>query len=54
MPLQYVRAFILVATEEGLSVGEYARRARIAPALTTRHLADVGTTNRYHEAGFGL
>ena len=54
MPLQYVRAFILVATEEGLSVGEYARRARIAPALMTRHLADLGTTNRYHEAGFGL
>jgi len=37
-----------------LSVGEYARRARIAPALMTRHLADLGTTNRYHEVGFGL
>src|SRR5258705_6782351 len=54
MPLQYVRAFVLVATEERLSVGEYARRARIAPALMTRHVADLGTTNRYQEAGFGL
>lgn len=54
MPLQYVRAFILVATEEGSSVGEYARRARIAPALMTRAPCGPGHNNRYHEAGFGL
>lgn len=54
MPLQYVTAFMLVATEEGLNVTEYARRAGISQSLMTRHLSDLGTTNRYHEAGFGL
>jgi DNA-binding MarR family transcriptional regulator len=54
MPLQYVTAFLHVAAEEGLNVTEYARRAGVTPSLMTRHLADLGTTNRYHEAGFGL
>lgn len=54
MPLQYVTAFMLVATDEGLNVTEYARRAGTSQSLMTRHLADLGTTNRYHEAGFGL
>jgi DNA-binding MarR family transcriptional regulator len=54
MPLQYVRAFLLVASEEGQNVTEYAKRAGISPALMTRHLADLGTTNRYHEEGFCL
>lgn len=54
MPLQYVTAFFLVATEEGLNVTEYARRAGISQSLMTRHLADLSDTNRYHEPGFGL
>jgi DNA-binding MarR family transcriptional regulator len=54
MPLQYVTSFLLVAAEEGLNVTEYARRARITPSLMTRHLADIGKTNRYHTPGFGL
>ena len=54
MPLQYVTAFLLVAMEEGHSVSEYARRLGISPSLMTRHLSDLGDTNRYHEAGFGL
>jgi DNA-binding MarR family transcriptional regulator len=54
MPLQCVAAFLLVASEEGLNVNAYAKRAGIRPPLMTRHLADLGTTNRYHEAGFGL
>jgi DNA-binding MarR family transcriptional regulator len=54
MPLQYVTAFLLVATEENLNVTEYAKRAGISQSLMTRHLADLGEVNRYHETGFGL
>lgn len=54
MPLQYVTTFILVATEENLNVTEYAKRAGISQSLMTRHLADLGEVNRYHEEGFGL
>jgi DNA-binding MarR family transcriptional regulator len=54
MPLQYVTAFLLVAAEEGLNVTEYARRAGISQSLMTRHLADIGKENRYHEPAFGL
>jgi DNA-binding MarR family transcriptional regulator len=54
MPLQYVTAVMLVASEEGLNVTEYAKRAGITPSLMTRHLSDLGETNRYHKPGFGL
>jgi DNA-binding MarR family transcriptional regulator len=54
MPLQLVRAFTLVATEEGRNVTWYADKAGISPSLMTRHLADIGETDRYHEPGFGL
>jgi DNA-binding MarR family transcriptional regulator len=53
MPIQYVKAFMLVATDEGHNVTWYATKAGITPSLMTRHLADLGTTNRYHDAGFG-
>src|SRR5260370_34326929 len=54
MPLQYVSTFLLVASEEGLNVSTYAKRAGTSQSLMTRHLADLGTVNRYHEDGFGL
>jgi DNA-binding MarR family transcriptional regulator len=54
MPLQYVNAFLLVALDPGKNVTEYAKRAGISASLMTRHLADLGETNRYHEEGFGL
>ena len=54
MPLQYVTTFLLVCTEENLNVTEYAKRAKISQSLMTRHLADLGEVNRYHEKGFGL
>jgi DNA-binding MarR family transcriptional regulator len=54
MPLQYVTAFLLVATEEHLNVSEYAKRAGTSQSLMTRHLADLGAVNRYHEDGFDL
>jgi DNA-binding MarR family transcriptional regulator len=54
MPLQYVRTFLLVAGGEGLNVSTYATRAGTSQALMTRHIQDLGETNRYHEEGLGL
>lgn len=54
MPLQYVTAFLLVATEENLNVTEYAKRAGTSQSLMTRHLMDLGAVNRHHGEGFGL
>ena len=54
MPLQYVSAFLQVAINEGQNVSEYARRLGTSQSLMTRHLADIGEINRYHEAGYGL
>jgi hypothetical protein len=54
MPLQYVKAFLAVALEEGLGVGEYAQRAHVANSVMSRHLLDIGDRNRHMEEGFGL
>jgi DNA-binding MarR family transcriptional regulator len=54
MPLQYVTAFLLVAKDEHQNVTEYAKRAGTSQSLMTRHLSDIGVTNRYHEEGMGL
>lgn len=54
MPLQYVTAFIHVALKEGESVTEYARVADVSQSVMTRHLADLGDVDRYHEEGFKL
>jgi DNA-binding MarR family transcriptional regulator len=54
MPLQYVTAFLLVATEEGLNITDYAVKAGISQSLMVRHLADLGAVNRYHKPGFDL
>lgn len=54
MPLQYVTAFLLVATEEGQNITWYAKQAGISQALMVRHLADLGDVNRYHNEGLGL
>ena len=54
MPLQYVTAFLSVANKEGQNVSEYAKIVGTSQSLMTRHLADIGEINRYHEPGFGL
>jgi DNA-binding MarR family transcriptional regulator len=54
MRLQYIMSFLLVAMEEGLSVGEYAERAKVSASVMSRHLLDIGQRNRHMEAGFGL
>jgi DNA-binding MarR family transcriptional regulator len=54
MPLQYVVAFLLVAQEEHLGVGDYAERAGVSVSVMSRHLLDIGERNRHREKGFGL
>lgn len=54
MPLQMAQTFLMVAEEEGLGVGEYARRAGANPAVMTRHMLDLGDLNRRHEPGHNL
>lgn len=54
MPLQYVTAFLLVASEESLNVSEYAKRAGTSQSLMSRHIADLSEVNRHHKPGFGL
>ena len=54
MLLQYVTAFLLVAEEEGLGVGEYAKRANVSISVMSRHLQDIGDRDRNKEPGFGL
>jgi DNA-binding MarR family transcriptional regulator len=54
MPLQYVVSLLLVATDEGRSVGEYAARLGVSPSVMSRHLLDIGVRNRHFEEGFGL
>jgi DNA-binding MarR family transcriptional regulator len=54
MPLQQARAFLLVASNEGLGVQEYAQLANVSQSVMTRNLLDLGARNRKREPGFGL
>jgi DNA-binding MarR family transcriptional regulator len=52
MPLQHAYAFLLVASEEGHSVSEYAKRAGTTQAVMTRIL--FALSSRKRESGDGL
>jgi DNA-binding MarR family transcriptional regulator len=54
MPLQYVRTFFLVAQQEGRSVTDYAKTAGVSKTVMSRHLLDIGPTNRDMGDGFQL
>lgn len=54
MPLQYVFAFLLVALDEGKTVGEYAIKAGVSPSVMSRHIMDIGIRNRKMQPGFEL
>ena len=54
MPLQQAKTFLMVAMEEGLGVGEYARKSGSHPGVMTRHMLDLGELNRRHEPGLNL
>lgn len=46
MPLQYVLTFMLVALEEGKSIGEYASKSGVSPSVMSRHVLDIGMRAR--------
>lgn len=54
MPLQYVMTFLQIAQEEGLSVTALAARCELSTTTVSRHLRDLGTSNRHDRPGFGL
>lgn len=54
MPARCIQAFLLVAEKEGLSVGEYAKRAGMSPTTMSRNLLDVSERDRNYEEGPAL
>lgn len=54
MPARQVQAFLLVAEKEGMSVGDYAKKAGISPTTMSRNLLDMGERDRRNEEGAGL
>lgn len=52
-PVTLLAAFLHVCLEEGLSVSEYAARAKMSVSTMNRHLLDLGDRNRKMEPGFG-
>lgn len=53
-PVSYLATFLLVVEEQGLSVEEYAGRAKRSASVISRHLLDIGDRNRKGEPGLGL
>lgn len=54
MPLQYVMTFLQIVQEEGLTVTALAARCELSTTTVSRHLRDLGETNRHDRTGFGL
>lgn len=54
MPARCIQAYLLVCEKEGLSVGEYAKRAGLSPTTMSRNLLDMGERDRNYEEGAGL
>jgi DNA-binding MarR family transcriptional regulator len=54
MPIQHAYTFLLVASEEGCGVQEYAERAGVTQAVMTRILFALGARSRGRERGYGL
>ena len=46
MPVQYITSFLLVATDEGLTVTDYAKKAGVSKSVMSRHLLDIGGRSR--------
>lgn len=54
LPGHYMRAFILVALDEGKGVMEYAKKSGVAQSVMSRHLLDLGDKARLGGKGYGL
>jgi DNA-binding MarR family transcriptional regulator len=53
-PASYLSVFCLVAMNEGLSVEEYAQRAKVSKSTMSRHLLNIGDRDRKMKPGLGL
>jgi len=54
LPGHYMRAFLLVALDEGKGVTEYATLSGVAQSVMSRHLSDLGDKDRNGRPGYGL
>jgi DNA-binding MarR family transcriptional regulator len=54
MPLQYVVTFLLVALDEGRTVGEYAIKSRVSASVMSRHISDLGPRTRGLAPGLSI
>ena len=54
LPVNQVLSLFTVATKEGLTVDEYAKRAGISATTMSRHLLDLGERTRKLTPGLGL
>jgi DNA-binding MarR family transcriptional regulator len=52
--MQHAYAFLLVASEEGRGVQEYAERAGVTQAVMTRILFALGSRSQGRNGGYGL
>jgi hypothetical protein len=53
MPLQMLRTFLLVATEEGPGTVEYSKKVDVANKVMARHLSELGEFSRFMEYDMG-
>jgi DNA-binding MarR family transcriptional regulator/DNA-binding XRE family transcriptional regulator len=54
MPARAIQAFLLVAGQEELPVGEYVKRAGVPITTMSRNLIDLSERDRNYEEGAGL
>lgn len=54
LPGHYMRAFLLIALNEGMGVTEYAKLSGVAQSVMSRHLLDLGDKDRKGGKGLGL
>jgi DNA-binding MarR family transcriptional regulator len=54
LPAQIIRTFLIVAANEGASVGEIADMTGNSPTVVSRHLQDLSEMSRLKEDGLDL
>jgi DNA-binding MarR family transcriptional regulator len=54
MPMQMLRALLMVCIEEGKGPNELARKAGLESGVMSRHLSDLGERNRYKQSGYEM
>lgn len=54
LPGHYMRAFMLVALDEGKGVMEYSTQSGVTQSVMSRHLLDLGDKDRLGGPGYGL